>query len=136
LMMYDIAALQTLYGANYSSNSGDTVYTWSATTGQEFINGVGQGRLAGNKIFMTVWDGGGGDTYDFSNYTANLIVNLQPGAWTTLGADNAQLAILGGIAHKATGNIANALLFGDNTASLIENAVGGTGNDTLTGNQA
>ena len=30
LMMYDIAALQKMYGANYSTNGGDTVYTWSA----------------------------------------------------------------------------------------------------------
>src|SRR5581483_9242821 len=86
LMMYDIAALQLLYGANYSSNSGDTVYTWSPTTGQEFINGVGQGVPLGNKIFMTVWDGGGNDTYDFSNYITDLSVNLLPGQWTTASA--------------------------------------------------
>ena len=43
---------------------------------------------------MTLWDGGGNDTYDFSNYTTNLSVNLQPGAWTTVSAT--QLANLGG----------------------------------------
>ena len=79
LMMYDIAALQTMYGANYTTNTGNTVYNWSATTGEMSINGVGQGAPAGNKIFMTIWDGGGNDTYDFSNYTTNLTVNLQPG---------------------------------------------------------
>jgi serralysin len=26
LMMHDIAALQTMYGANYATNGGDTVY--------------------------------------------------------------------------------------------------------------
>ncbi len=72
LMMYDITALQSMYGANYSTFSGDTVYKWSTTTGEMFIDGVGQGAPAGNKIFMTVWDGGGNDTYDFSNYTTNL----------------------------------------------------------------
>ncbi len=133
LMMYDIAALQTLYGANYNSNSGDTVYTWSFTTGQEFVNGVGQGVPVGNKIFMTIWDGGGNDTYDFSNYTTNTSVNLQPGQWTT--ASLTQLANLGA-GHLAAGNIANALLFNNNPASLIENAIGGSGNDTITGNDA
>src|ERR1700681_193039 len=40
-MANDILALQTLYGANYT-HSGNTVYSWSPTTGQEFINGVAQ----------------------------------------------------------------------------------------------
>ena len=79
-MMFDIAALQEMYGANYTTNGGDTVYKWSATTGEMSINGVGQGAPAGNKIFMTIWDGGGNDTYDFSNYATNLTVNLSPAA--------------------------------------------------------
>jgi serralysin len=36
----------------------------------------------------------------------------------------------------AVGNIANALLYHGDTRSLIENAVGGSGSDTLTGNDA
>src|SRR5688500_13321972 len=132
-MMYDIAALQLLYGANYTSNAGNTAYTWNPLTGQMAINGAGQGAPAGNKIFMTIWDGGGVDTYDFSSYATNLSVNLQPGNWTT--ASSAQLASLGS-GHYAAGNIANALLYNNNPASLIENAVGGSGTDTLTGNIA
>ena len=45
LMMYDIAAVQTMYGANYTTNSGDTVYKWSPTTGEMSLNGVGRARL-------------------------------------------------------------------------------------------
>ncbi len=82
---------------------------------------------------MTTWDGGGNDTYDFSNYTSNLNVDLRPGAWTTVSSS--QLASLGS-GHYAAGNIANALLYNNNPASLIENAVGGSGNDTITGNAA
>ena len=133
LMMYDIAALQNMYGANFSTNGGDTVYKWSPSTGQEFINGVAQTAPGGNTIFMTIWDGGGNDTYDFSNYTTNLSVNLQPGAWTT--TSTAQLANLGA-GHTAIGNIANAYLYENNPASLIENAVGGSGNDKIIGNAA
>ena len=133
LMMYDIAALQFMYGANYTTNAGSTTYTWSASTGQMSINGVGQGAPAGNKIFMTIWDGGGVDTYDFSNYTTGLTVNLEPGSWTT--ASTTQLASLGS-GHYAAGNIANALLYNNDTASLIENAVGGSAIDKLTGNVA
>jgi hypothetical protein len=133
LMMYDIAALQTMYGANYSTNAGATTYKWDPATGQMFINGVGQGAPAGNKIFMTVWDGGGTDTYDFSNYAGAVKVDLNPGGWTTTSAT--QLATLGS-GKVAVGNIANALLNNNNPASLIENAIGGSGSDTLTGNIA
>ena len=133
LMMDDIRALQTLYGANYTNNSGNTVYTWNPTTGAESINGVAQTTPAGNKIFMTLWDGGGTDTYDFSNYTTALSVDLNPGAWTK--TSTTQLASLGS-SHTPPGNIANAYLFQGNTASLIENAVGGSAADVLTGNTA
>ena len=78
LMMYDIAALQKLYGANYQTNNTDTVYQWDPNTGQLFVNGVGQGAPGGNQIYMTVWDGGGSDTYDFSNYAVGVAVSLQP----------------------------------------------------------
>ena len=131
LMMLDIAALQEMYGANYNTNAGDFVYKWSATTGEMTINGVGQGAPGGNKIFMTVWDGAGNDTYDFSNYTTNLKVDLAPGGWTTVSTT--QLANLGS-SKLAVGNIANALLYKGNTASLIENAIGGGGADNIAGN--
>jgi len=133
LMLYDIAALQYMYGANYNTNSGDTVYRWDPATGQESINGVALAAPGGDTIFLTVWDGGGNDTYDFSNYTTNLAVNLQPGGWVT--TSSVQLANLGA-GHTAIGNIANAYLYGNNPASLIENAIGGSGNDNIIGNAA
>jgi hypothetical protein len=133
LMMYDIAGLQTLYGANYATNSGATTYQWNADTGEMSINGVGQGAPAGNRIFMTIWDGGGHDTFDYSNYSTNITVDLQPGGWSTLST--AQLASLT-YGHLARGNVANALLYHNNPASLIEDAIGGSGNDTIIGNIA
>ena len=135
LMQLDIAAIQQLYGANFTTNSGNTVYTWSPTTGEMSVNGVGQGAPGGNRIFMTVWDGGGVDTYDFSKYTTNLSVNLNPGDWTT--TSTAQLAKLYYNGSQiADGNIANALLYKGDVRSLIENAKGGSGADSITGNQA
>ena len=100
LMMYDVAALQTMYGANYTTNSGDTVYKWNPLTGQQYIDGVAQALPGANKILMNVWDGGGRDTYDFSNYTTNLKVDLNPGSWTI--TSTAQLSNLGG-GHLAAG---------------------------------
>jgi serralysin len=135
LMMYDIAALQHLYGANYTTNGGKTTYSWSPTTGEMFINGTGQGAPGANRIFLTVWDGGGVDTYDFSNYSTDLNVDLRPGQWTT--TSTAQLAKLHYDGSQvAAGNIANALLFNGDQRSLIENAKGGSGDDVIRGNQA
>jgi len=135
LMMYDIAALQHMYGANYATHAGNTTYAWSPTTGEMFINGIGQGAPGGNRILLTVWDGGGTDTYDLSNYTTNLKVDLRPGGWTT--TSTAQLARLHWDGSKvAAGTIANALLHKGDARSLIENAVGGAGHDVLTGNDA
>lgn len=135
LMMYDIAAIQHMYGANFTTNAGNSVYTWSPTTGQMLINGVGQGAPGGNRILMTVWDGGGVDTYDFSNYSSNLQVDLNPGGWTTTSSE--QLARLNASGSKvAVGNIANALLYQGDPRSLIENAEGGSGNDRIVGNVA
>ncbi|WP_114949095.1 M10 family metallopeptidase C-terminal domain-containing protein [Microvirga calopogonii] len=134
-MMYDIAALQHLYGANYATNSGNTVYAWSPTTGEMFINGVGQGAPGGNKILQTVWDGGGTDTYDFSNYATGVTIDLRPGSWTTTAST--QLAKLHWDGSKtAAGNIANALLYNNDARSLIENAKGGSGDDIIVGNAA
>ena len=135
-MMMDIAALQHMYGADYTSNSGNTVYTWNPLNGESYINGNLAIDPGGNRIFETIWDGGGTDTYDASNYTTNVNIDLRAGQHSTLST--AQLANLGGGPNGgfARGNVFNALLFGGNTASLIENASGGTGNDVLRGNEA
>jgi Ca2+-binding RTX toxin-like protein len=133
LMMYDIAALQQLYGANYAFNAGDSVYRWDPATGEMSINGAGQGAPGANRVFMTVWDGGGIDTYDLSTATGATSIDLRPGQWTTTSP--VQRANLGE-GHIAQGNVANALLFGGDPRSLIENAVGGAFHDGFTANQA
>ena len=132
-MMYDIAALQDLYGADYTTRSGNNVYSFSPTAGTMFIDGQSQGVPEENRIFLTIWDGGGNDTYDFSNYSSNLSVDLRPGGYSRLLSS--QLADLGN-AHTARGNVFNALLHDNDPRSLIENARGGSGNDLIIGNQA
>jgi serralysin len=133
LMMLDIAALQKIYGAaNYAYNSGDSTYTWSETTGQMAINGAGQGAPGDNRVFMTIWDGGGNDTYDLSNYADGVTVDLRPGEWSKTSL--IQTANLGGNNHLARGNVANALLFEGSTLSAIENGKGGAGADSMVAN--
>jgi serralysin len=141
-MQLDIAAMQFLYGANYATAgevwSGDSTYTFSATTGEMSINETGQGTPAGNRIFRTIWDGDGVDTYDLCNYTTALVIDLTPGGWSVFSAT--QLADLNknstDTAFNARGNIANALLVDEDQRALIENAIGGTVGDLLYGNDA
>lgn len=136
-MQYDLAALQYMYGANYTTNATDTVYSWSATTGEMFVNGVGQGAPAGNKILMTIWDGGGNDTLDLGNYGEGVTVDLRPGAFSTFDTDQlANHLAYQNLTALAPGNIAMSLLYNNDARSLIENAKGGVGNDIFVGNVA
>lgn len=132
-MARDIAAIQHLYGANYETRSGDTVYRWSETTGEKSINGVGQGKPGANKVFETVWDGGGRDMFDLSNHKGGVTVDLAPGGWTNF--NNGQIANLGN-GNKAPGNVAVAHLHQGDARALIENVIGGAGNDNISGNAA
>ncbi|MDR0781706.1 MAG: M10 family metallopeptidase C-terminal domain-containing protein [Pseudomonadales bacterium] len=134
-MANDILALQTLYGANYSTHNEDTVYSWNPRTGESLINGVVQFTPGANRIFQTIWDGGGIDTYDLSNYTTDLNINLNPGAGSLFSIS--QLVDLDGRGqHTASANVYNSYLYNADVRSLIENAYGGTGNDILIGNDA
>lgn len=140
-MMLDIAALQAMYGADFTHRAGDTRYSWNPLTGETVIDGIGQGAPgvgvggSANRVFLTIWDGGGVDTFDLSNYANGVAVDLAPGGWSVLSAEQlATLDLRDGA--KARGNVFNALLQEGNQASLIENAIGGAGADTLAGNQA
>ena len=137
-MIDDIAAIQQMYGANYSAAGTTVVYSWNPTTGEEYINGVGQGAPGGNTIFMTIWDQGATATYDLSNYTTNLDINLQPGSWSTFST--AQLAVLG---HRCFGQSDSCARqrrerarIRQQSASLVTSVIGGSGHNTIVGNNA
>ncbi len=135
-MMSDIAALQRIYGADYTTNAGDTVYRWTPKGGQTYVDGKAAISPVENRIFLTIWDGGGRDTYDLSAYATGVKIDLAPGGHSVFS--KAQLAALGGGPNggDARGNVFNALLHEGNPRSLIENAVGGAGADSIRGNAA
>ncbi|MGO4706535.1 M10 family metallopeptidase [Microvirga sp. 2MCAF38] len=140
-MIGDIASLQYLYGANFDFRRSNTTYQWNPLTGEAFVDGQGQGHPGNpatvgeqaDRIFETIWDGGGIDIYDLSNYRSNLRIDLKPGASSTFSFD--QLARLD-YNVSAKGNVYNALQYQADSRSLIENAKGGSGNDVLSGNAA
>ncbi|RXF73674.1 M10 family metallopeptidase C-terminal domain-containing protein [Hansschlegelia zhihuaiae] len=137
LMMLDIAALQSQYGADFSTEKKNTVYSWNEKTGAYFIDGKQQWTPFDDVVFMTIWDGNGNDTYDLSNYRSDMTVDLAPGGWVDFGTQTAQLEVKSGkVTQESRANVFNALLYQDDTRSLIENAYTGSGNDKLSGNIA
>nr|WP_247894115.1 M10 family metallopeptidase C-terminal domain-containing protein [Azospirillum oleiclasticum] len=104
MQLYDIQALQYLYGANRGAATGDDTYIVSASAPE----------------VRSIWDGGGTDTLDASAQTRAVRIDLNAGAFSSIGVN-----ATGG---AAVNNIAIAY------GSTIENAVGGAGNDTLVGN--
>lgn len=78
-MPYDIAALQSLYGINWETNAGRTVYTWDEATGEMSINGIGQGAPVGAEVFATIWDGDGRDILMLRNFSDDQVIDLRPG---------------------------------------------------------
>ena len=65
-MLYDIAAIQHLFGANMSYRTGNDLYSMSAALGQRFNT--------------TIWDAGGIDTLDISAYELSQSLSLTPGS--------------------------------------------------------
>jgi serralysin len=135
-MMLDIAALQELYGADFTPNAREVVYSWRPGSGNTWVNGKVAIAAGGQKIFATIWDGGGNVTYDLSAFRGDLVISLEPGAFSVFSKN--QLATLksGGSTVLAQGNIYNGLLHDDDPRSLVRKAIGGTGDDKITGNAA
>ncbi len=131
-MQYDVAALQALYGANMGTNSGNTLYTFSKTTGAMSIDGVAQDAPGSNRIFTTLWDGGGRDMIDLTNFTDDATIDLNEGG--ALKFSNIQTAQLqAGI--YADGNLYLGLDPDSAGGGLIEDLRSGIGNDTILGNR-
>ena len=135
-MMADIAALQHMYGADYTTNKGNTVYKWTPTSGKTLVDGKVAIDPGANRIFATIWDGGGNDTFDLTAYKTAMKIDLRAGGFSMFNED--QLSWLGGGPNGgySRGNIFNALLHEGNLASLIENVKAGSASDKVVGNQA
>ncbi len=116
--LHDIAAAQRLYGANTSTRTGDTVYGFNSNTGLAHytITAATQGAV------FAIWDGGGVDTLDLSGYSQNADIDLRAESHSSAGPTDAN--------GPAVFNFSIA------RGVVIEYAIGGAGNDALTGNSA
>ena len=80
LQLYDIAALQEIYGANTDTrNENEGFDDGDANiTGTTYKEGQGFGATASDAFVYTIWDGGGStDTIDVSAYTDGAQIDLR-----------------------------------------------------------
>lgn len=111
-MAFDVAALQAIYGVNTSYRTGsDTYYLPTSNT-----SGTG---------WSCIWDAGGTDTISNEGFLIDSTINLNA---ASLVGENA-----GGFVSKNAGIIGGFTIA---NGVVIENAIGGGGNDSITGNDA
>ena len=107
-MLADIVAIQNLYGAR-ETRTGDNTYGFNGVG----IQDVFDANLYPN-IAYTIWDSGGHDTLDYSDFTADQWINLNAESYSNVGGNVGNVAIARGV--------------------VIEDAKGGSGADGLFGN--
>ena len=110
--LYDIAALQYLYGANSSHATGNDIYNFSAMT----------------PLVDTVWDAGGYDTFSAAGATYGVIIDLNEGGFSSFGITNNIGIAYGTQIEAAVGGSGNDTLIGN---ALNNSFTGGAGADTI-----
>jgi hypothetical protein len=129
-MLYDVQAIQYLYGANMGYRTGDDVYAF----------GSGQAPVC-------VWDAGGNNTFDFSACIGATQIDLRAGAFsgTASGLANVSIAYNVSIRNVLTGaggssvtlNDAGNVMKGGSGADVVRVGAGddmintGDGEDTV-----
>jgi serralysin len=106
-MLLDIQAIQYLYGANTTYHSGNDTYVFNG----------------GTQYYETIWDAGGIDTIQYDSTIGGLI-DLNAGNFSKLGAPF--------LVNQGTQTHVDNVAIAYNVT--IENAIGGSGNDSIIGN--
>ena len=113
-MLNDAMAIQAIYGISTTTRTGDTVYGFGSN-----ITGTAANLydFTLNSIpILTLFDSAGTDTLNVSGWSTPSYIYLEAGIYSSC--------------NDMTNNIVIAY------GCLIENAIGGSGNDVLTGNAA
>nr|VFK78732.1 MAG: Serine protease, subtilase family [Candidatus Kentron sp. SD] len=123
-MLYDVAAIQKLYGANTTVRAGDTRYGVGGTVGFNWTE---------NKHFVStiVDSGGAGDIISVGpSWRKSVYIDLRQGRFSAISgvADTTK----SGEQKAASGKKNVAIAYG----TVIERAEGGSGHDKLVGNEA
>ncbi|HEY8615525.1 M10 family metallopeptidase C-terminal domain-containing protein [Phenylobacterium sp.] len=126
-LLDDIAAAQREYGANLATRTGDTVYGFNATADRPWF----QAGSSGSRLVFATWDAGGADTFDFSGYSQNQVIDLREGFFSNVGGLTGNVAVAkGAVIENAKGGLGADRINGNAAANTI---AGGSGNDTIDG---
>jgi serralysin len=125
-MTHDIAAIQSIYGANMTIRTGDTHYGFNSNAGRAAFD-----FSLNTAPVIAIWDAGGIDTLDFSGWSSNSRIDLNPGASSDGGGQtfNVQIAF-GTVIENATAGAGDDRLTGNAAVNVL---IGGGGNDILQG---
>ena len=125
-MVYDVLAIQQIYGADYTTRAGDTTYGFNSNAGNALYD-----FSQNTTPILTIWDGAGIDTIDLSGWSSNSVLNLTAGSYSNVAGMTKNLAIAFGVdIETATGGTGNDTITGNDLANIL---LGGGGNDTLNG---
>ncbi|MEM7552640.1 MAG: M10 family metallopeptidase [Cyanobacteria bacterium P01_A01_bin.84] len=124
-MAFDIAAIQYLYGANTTYRTGDDTYTLP-TNNQPGTS------------YSSIWDAGGIDTITAASTFGDAIIDLREAPLLGPNAGG-YLSYIQDVSlfDRVVGKQPDKRIYGGFTianGAIIENAIGGSGNDTITGN--
>jgi serralysin len=111
-MLYDVLAIQLMYGADPTTRTGDTTYGFNSSLSA--VSGGIYDFTQNHNPIMCIYDATGNDTLDVSGWSTNATIDLHSGAFSSV--------------NGMTNNITIAY------SAIIENAVGGGGNDYITAN--
>ena len=111
-MIDDIAAIQAQYGADFTTRATNTTYGFNSTLAG--VDGGIYDFTQNQHPVLTIWDAGGVDALDLSGFATGSFIDLHSGAFSDCDGMTSNLAI----AYNC----------------IIENAVGGSGDDDIIGN--
>ncbi|WP_431857422.1 M10 family metallopeptidase C-terminal domain-containing protein [Azospirillum sp.] len=109
--LYDIAAIQHLYGANTATRAGADTYVLGA----------------GGQGFRTIWDGGGIDTIDASQQGEAARIDLRPAMVSFVGSRAAAVVAFATTIENAVGGAGNDTLI----SNAADNRLDGRGGDDI-----
>ena len=125
-LLQDITALQRLYGANTRFALENNTYGFNNSGDSAYsITSPDQ------QVVYCIWDAGGINTLDFSGYATNQLIDLRQGQFSNIGALTRNVSIaLGTVVQNAIGGTGNDFIYGNESDNSL---TGGKGNDVIDG---
>ncbi|MEQ5178362.1 M10 family metallopeptidase C-terminal domain-containing protein [Proteus genomosp. 6] len=128
-LLLDTYLIQKLYGKNMTTRTGDTIYGFNSNTERDFYSL----HSTDDVLVSCIWDAGGNDTLDFSQYNVNQKINLNEGTFSDVGGLRSNVSIAFDVViENAKGGLRDDYIIGNSTDNELW---GNKGNDTLLGRE-